>query len=195
MLSSLIPRRRRGNIAKPRGAIGLLPPFVNLPGRLQAVVQSRQQITHGALAHRMAPLHQFLGPSRRTFAGPAQRRPPVAARRWFDQPIQVAQQRRGSGRQLLAPATLGATAAHPSRQPLAPRCRIGGFGQYRHYARPATPANTDVISPNNDTAYSWAWLDLRREPIVLQTPELDEGRYNVFQWMDLYTSGLSLGVL
>ncbi|QDT73545.1 DUF1254 domain-containing protein [Lacipirellula limnantheis] len=64
---------------------------------------------------------------------------------------------------------------------------IGGFNQYRHYARPATPADTDIVTPNNDTTYSWAWLDLRREPIVFQTPKLDEGRYNVFQWVDLYT--------
>ena len=64
---------------------------------------------------------------------------------------------------------------------------IGGFGQYRHYARAATPADLDIVTPNNDTTYSWAWLDLRREPIVFQTPDIDEGRYNVFQWVDLYT--------
>src|SRR5262245_43269914 len=40
---------------------------------------------------------------------------------------------------------------------------IGGFNRYRHYARPATPADTDIVTPNNDTTYSWAWLDLRRE--------------------------------
>ncbi|PSH69446.1 hypothetical protein CU102_08700 [Phyllobacterium brassicacearum] len=64
---------------------------------------------------------------------------------------------------------------------------IGGFGQYRHYARAATPADLDIVTPNNDTTYSWAWLDLRREPIVFETPDIDEGRYNVFQWVDLYT--------
>ena len=62
-----------------------------------------------------------------------------------------------------------------------------GFDRYRHYARPATPADIDIVTPNNDTTYSWAWLDLRREPIVFETPELDKGRYNVFQWVDLYT--------
>ncbi|KJY83990.1 hypothetical protein TW81_06610 [Vibrio galatheae] len=64
---------------------------------------------------------------------------------------------------------------------------IGGFNRYRHYARPATPADTDIVTPNNDTTYSWAWLDLRREPIVFETPQLDKDRYNVFQWVDLYT--------
>ena len=64
---------------------------------------------------------------------------------------------------------------------------IGGFGGYRHYARPSTPADTDIVTPNNDTLYSWAWLDLRRGPVVFETPAFDEGRYAVFQWLDLHT--------
>jgi hypothetical protein len=64
---------------------------------------------------------------------------------------------------------------------------IGGFQRYRHYARVATPKDIDIVTPNNDTPYSWAWLDLRREPMVLKVPATPEGRYNVFQWFDLYT--------
>lgn len=65
---------------------------------------------------------------------------------------------------------------------------IGGFNRWRHYARPSTPADHDIVTPNNDTTYSWAWLDLRREPIVFETPELDDdNRYTMFQWVDLYT--------
>jgi hypothetical protein len=64
---------------------------------------------------------------------------------------------------------------------------VGGFGRYRHYARVATPADKDIVSPNNDTPYSWAWLDLRREPVVLKVPAVPKDRYNVFQWFDLYT--------
>jgi len=33
---------------------------------------------------------------------------------------------------------------------------VGGFNQFRHYARSATPADTDIVTPNNDTPYSWA---------------------------------------
>ena len=47
---------------------------------------------------------------------------------------------------------------------------VGGFGKYRHYSEPFTPANHDVVTPNNDTPYSWAWLDLRAEPYVLTVP-------------------------
>lgn len=64
---------------------------------------------------------------------------------------------------------------------------VGGFNQFRHYARSATPADTDIVTPNNDTPYSWAWLDLRAEPIVLSLPAVAAPRYYVNQWFDLYT--------
>jgi hypothetical protein len=43
---------------------------------------------------------------------------------------------------------------------------FGGFGRFRHYSRLFTPADTDIVTPNNDTPYSWAWLDLRAEPMA-----------------------------
>jgi hypothetical protein len=64
---------------------------------------------------------------------------------------------------------------------------IGGFNRFRHYARAATPADVDIVTPNNDTPYSWAWLDLRAEPIVLSLPEVPAPRYYVNQWFDMYT--------
>ena len=33
---------------------------------------------------------------------------------------------------------------------------IGGFGQYRHYARAATPADLDIVTPNNEPAHAMA---------------------------------------
>jgi hypothetical protein len=39
---------------------------------------------------------------------------------------------------------------------------------------------------NCNTPYSWAWLDLRAEPIVVSVPALPD-RYYVLQWFDLYT--------
>ena len=64
---------------------------------------------------------------------------------------------------------------------------IGGFNKYRHYSQPFTPKNHDIVTPNNDTPYSWAWLDLRAEPIVLSVPEVPKDRYYVTQWVDLFT--------
>jgi hypothetical protein len=64
---------------------------------------------------------------------------------------------------------------------------VGGLNRFRHYSRLATPADKDIVTPNNDTPYSWAWLDLRAEPIVLQLPAVPAPRYYVNQWFDLYT--------
>ena len=35
------------------------------------------------------------------------------------------------------------------------------------------------MTPNNDTPYSWAWLDLRAEPWVVSVPAVTDGRYTV----------------
>ena len=63
---------------------------------------------------------------------------------------------------------------------------IGGFDRYRHYSRGFTPADQDIVTPSNDTPYSWAWLDLRAEPKVVSVPASAD-RYYVLQWFDLYT--------
>jgi hypothetical protein len=63
---------------------------------------------------------------------------------------------------------------------------IGGFNRFRHYSRGFTPADRDIVSPSNDTPYSWAWLDLRAEPVVVSVPASPD-RYYVLQCFDLYT--------
>jgi len=44
-----------------------------------------------------------------------------------------------------------------------------------------------VVSPNNDTLYSSAWLDLSLEPVILSVPDTN-GRYYVMPFMDFYTN-------
>jgi len=61
---------------------------------------------------------------------------------------------------------------------------VGGFGKYRHYGM-SSPDNKDIVTPNNDTPYSWAQLDLRTEPWVLIQPPTD-GRYFTAQWDDMW---------
>jgi len=62
---------------------------------------------------------------------------------------------------------------------------VGGFGVYRYYSQPARPENTDIVTPNNDTPYAWAWIDLRAEPWVVTVPSID--RYYILPFHDLYT--------
>src|SRR5436305_9643493 len=51
------------------------------------------------------------------------------------------------------------------------------FNQIKNEARVYTYKDTAVITPNSDTPYSIAWLDLRAEPIVLSVPVVDKSRY------------------
>lgn len=84
------------------------------------------------------------------------------------------------------------------KQVLDPRAPeyLGGFNRFRHYAQLFTPENRDIVTPNNDTPYSWAWLDLRGEPQVLSVPAVSAGRYYVHQLVDQYTHNFAyVGVL
>lgn len=49
------------------------------------------------------------------------------------------------------------------------------------------PQHRQVVTPNNDTLYTNAWLDLSREPVVLDVPDF-AGRYYVLGLLDAYTN-------
>jgi len=57
----------------------------------------------------------------------------------------------------------------------------------RNIAHVFTSNDKAVQTPNSDTPYSMAGLDLRKEPMVLTVPQLEEKRYFSFQLVDLYT--------
>ena len=59
------------------------------------------------------------------------------------------------------------------------------FGEWLHLGI-STPQDTDIVTPNNDTPYSYAWLDLRAEPWVLTLPQVEADRYITSQWNDLW---------
>lgn len=61
----------------------------------------------------------------------------------------------------------------------------GGMGEWLHLGV-ATPADTDIVTPNNDTPYSYAWVDLRAEPWVLTLPAIEADRFYTSQWDDLW---------
>lgn len=51
----------------------------------------------------------------------------------------------------------------------------------------ATPDDKFVVTPNSDTPYSYLWMDLRAEPIVVTVPKIEPNRYYTGQMIDLYT--------
>lgn len=59
------------------------------------------------------------------------------------------------------------------------------FGKWLHLDL-SSPKDTDIVTPNNDTPYSYAWVDLRAEPWVLTLPKIDKDRFYTSQWDDLW---------
>lgn len=65
-----------------------------------------------------------------------------------------------------------------------------GWNRLHHERRLYTPDDRFVVSPNNDTPYSSATLDLRAEPFVLSVPDMGD-RYYTFQLMDAATNNFA----
>jgi hypothetical protein len=63
----------------------------------------------------------------------------------------------------------------------------GTWNQVHSTARVYTPADVAVQTPNSDTPYSMAGLDMRAEPIVLTVPAIEKNRYFSIQLVDAYT--------
>ena len=58
------------------------------------------------------------------------------------------------------------------------------FNQIKNESRVFTYEDTAVVTPNSDTPYSFVWMDLRAEPIVLSVPAVEQGRYYSVQLED-----------
>jgi hypothetical protein len=61
----------------------------------------------------------------------------------------------------------------------------GGFGKWLHLGT-SSPKDTDIVSPNNDSPYSYSWVDTRAEPWVLTLPKIETSRFYTSQWDDLW---------
>ncbi len=59
------------------------------------------------------------------------------------------------------------------------------MGKWLHLGL-SSPADTDIVTPNNDTPYSYAWVDLRAEPWVLTMPTIEKERFYTSQWDDYW---------
>jgi len=61
------------------------------------------------------------------------------------------------------------------------------FGQFGHMRQYPDASFRGVRAPNQDTLYSFAWLDLSKEPYVLSLPD-EKGRYYVMEMLDAWTN-------
>src|SRR6267154_4006227 len=51
------------------------------------------------------------------------------------------------------------------------------FNQIKNEPNVFTYKDTAIVTPNSDTPYSFVWMDLRAEPVVLSVPAVDPKRY------------------
>ncbi len=58
------------------------------------------------------------------------------------------------------------------------------FNQIKNEARVFTYEDTAIVTPNSDTPYSFLWMDLRAEPLVLSVPAVEKNRYYAVQLED-----------
>ncbi len=67
--------------------------------------------------------------------------------------------------------------------PGAPKNHMGYLDDYM------SPAQRKVVTPNSDTIYGVSFVDLRVEPVVVQTPaDVPQGHYWTLQLCDLFTT-------
>jgi len=59
--------------------------------------------------------------------------------------------------------------------------------QFTHTSRKLGPADREVVSPNNDTVYSNAWIDLTQGPVLIDSPDMGE-RYWTLGLLDAWTN-------
>lgn len=65
--------------------------------------------------------------------------------------------------------------------------RLRWVNGFTHSRRLLTPENREVVSPNNDTLYTNAWLDLADGPLVIEVPDMGE-RYWTLGFLDMWTN-------
>ncbi|MDM0066388.1 DUF1254 domain-containing protein [Variovorax sp. J31P207] len=68
-----------------------------------------------------------------------------------------------------------------------PGSTVRWVNQFTHTHRRLGPEDREVVSPNNDTVYSNAWLDLSEGPVIIETPDMGD-RYWTLGLLDAWTN-------
>jgi hypothetical protein len=61
------------------------------------------------------------------------------------------------------------------------------INQFTHISKFPDYTFKDIVRPNVDTLYSFAWLDLTHGPLILSVPDT-KGRYYLMEFMDAWTN-------
>lgn len=69
--------------------------------------------------------------------------------------------------------------------------RTGNLNRLNHRRTLSGPADRNVTTPNNDTLYSAAWLDLAHGPLALTMPAAPD-RYHSAALLDLFTDNVAI---
>lgn len=85
-------------------------------------------------------------------------------------------------------ATLRQATNVPDATAISMRAPLNQFAHARAYPK---ADEKDVVRYNFDTLYSFAWVDLSREPIVLSVPDT-QGRYYLLPMLDMWTDVFSV---
>ncbi|CAM4019689.1 ATP-grasp domain-containing protein [Bordetella tumbae] len=68
-----------------------------------------------------------------------------------------------------------------------PGSRMRWVNQFTHTRRLRSPDDKEVVTPNNDTLFTNAWLDLSEGPLVIDVPQMGS-RYWVLGFLDAWTN-------
>ncbi|WP_417224097.1 DUF1254 domain-containing protein [Achromobacter spanius] len=68
-----------------------------------------------------------------------------------------------------------------------PSSRMRWLNQFTHTRRLRGPDDKEVVTPNNDTLFTNAWLDLSEGPVVIDVPAMGQ-RYWVLGFLDAWTN-------
>jgi hypothetical protein len=69
-----------------------------------------------------------------------------------------------------------------------------GFNMFHHDRELAGPGYEAFLTPNADTLYSNAWLDLTHGPILIDVPEFG-GRYYTLNFLDMYSNATNISTI
>lgn len=63
---------------------------------------------------------------------------------------------------------------------------VGKLNAFRHQEGLPNPGDATIRGRSYDAPFSWAWLDVRAEPVAVDIPAVQASRYVVFQFWDLW---------